>query len=230
MKVPSLNSAITKTKLETILAVYSTPYSYHIEQYPVVDGELMPSEALSEDKFKEVCRELKLINKTRIKEAPLSMNGFIPHNLIYSHIERRKFLIVFKEPPQKRYLRFTEESGLIDGYYDIPGIIYFYVNKTLWVYCYDKWLGNKTKLYAIVLPNINIENCSVCMGNVTIPHFNSVQEIVTQIPIFFWNSYFNEFRSNEIDEEIEALKNNKIVIKKKFYKNTLINIINDTLS
>lgn len=119
-------------------------------------------------------------------------HGTIPPNMLYCDTRAGKETYVWYNPPMKRQRFFSENLGLEDGVYHVPGTLYVVKGNTLYVFCFE---GKKPKMNAKALgvPYFNVyDNGRVCMGSAhpKIPDTErlSYEDIMDAWEDAFWGS------------------------------------------
>jgi len=207
-------------KLKQVISIYeSFSMTHYLEVHNVINNVLMPGEILGEDVFEHLCRRLN-IKKSKKKNREKLNIGVIPSNLFYFQQNQYGLDLIFYFKGDERKLLFKDENEFNDGMYHIPNTLYFYKNKSIYIYAFNKWEGQNTKLYHIAMPNV-ADDCSVCMGNVKREDRFNLIDIMNQTHESFWNSYFREWRIQNVDIAMKQWNNNRYVFNKIFYKGRL---------
>ena len=222
--IPQLNLLNNKIKLKMIIAVYENDYDYHMEYHPVKDNIIQSARNFSIMTMTEILKNLKLIRQKKEKTETITLNKFIPNNLVYLDVKANR--IMFRTKARSQEILFNHESGLDTGVYSIPNLLFVYRYRAISVYAFNKWENEKTKLYNIGLPNID-DKCDVCMGNVLRDSLSEVSDIMKQTETSFWNSYFGHWRY-ESEEDSSYYRNmwhnNQFICSKRNFISTLVNL------
>lgn len=207
-------------KLKQVISIYeNSSMTHYLEVHNVVNNTLMPGEILGEDVFAEFCQKMNVRKKQKKKFNKINV-GIIPFNLFYFQENQHGLDLIFYFEKGERELLFKEENKFKNGKYYIPNVLYFYKSKSIYIYAFNKWEGQNTKLYHIAMPNV-ANDCSVCMGNVKRDDFSDLTSIMNQTHESFWNSYFREWRITDENQAMERWNNNRYIFNKTFYKGKL---------
>ncbi|MCD7908390.1 MAG: prokaryotic E2 ligase family D protein [Clostridium sp.] len=145
-------------------------------------------------------------------EGEFSVNytyGKIPENLLYFDTNPATAKLIWYDKPGLKNMYFTENIGIEDGLYYMPGVIYQLTQEKLDIYAYKgKTPKMHTRLYKA--PFFNVTRTSVCLGNskaaeLTDRTFSNVMKYWESL---FWNSRFSSVGS-------QPTKSNLVVVTKK---------------
>lgn len=90
-------------------------------------------------------------------------HGRMPSNMLWCDSRRGHEKYIWFNPPQKRQMYFSKSLGIVDGVFNMPGIIYVTGNDRLEVFAFK---GEKpeedARLY--LAPYFNVSGSGVCLG------------------------------------------------------------------
>lgn len=132
--------------------------------------------------------------------AHLTAEQIIPENLL--HVSYSEGHVIWHTPPQRKYLQFTKNTGLIDGDAYVPAMIWKATKKKLFVWARaEKKTKRPTKdeqLFKAPFFNIYADG-SVCMGSVeAFPEKSKhgLEYFIEYWEAAFWNSTFSHLNVN----------------------------------
>lgn len=125
--------------------------------------------------------------------------GYIPTNIIGFADKLSHNLIMWRTETQKVSLTFKPDTGLKDGKYFVPGLVWIF-GQQLDLFAYKEWKGEQTELY--YAPFLNVNKRDVCLGTAssyidikqTEYSFKDVTSVVEKV---FWNSRFTHVSNTE---------------------------------
>ena len=118
-------------------------------------------------------------------------SGPVPANLLYADTRKGCEKYIWYNPPRKRKMYFSEQLGLPDGEYHVPGVIYEAGENSLSIYAFkDDVPGPDTKLYDG--PFFNTTKGSVCLGSSSLkrPSSPTYGQIMEYWEDRFWRTRF----------------------------------------
>ncbi len=140
----------------------------------------------------------KLVNvlATNTKEIDTSIHGVIPPNVLYCDTRIGKERLVWYRRREKRFLFFSESTGMPNGMVDIPPMLYCAERgKGLSVHCFK---GNKPKGKLYLAPFYNTNDEYVCLGSAkkTYPDERTFENIMKYWEDMYWKSEFVHILGN----------------------------------
>jgi PRTRC genetic system protein B len=136
-----------------------------------------------------------VIEKDAIKFSFSIADGVMP--LRFKMIGNEK-QITWYHPPQKKFLYFTKQMSIEDGFYPLPGLVFSLNDSDLSVYAVNEIPNEKTILYHAPFGNL-YEDGSVCWGNVDVDvKQTDFKKICKHIENLFFKSKFTHTNSDKI--------------------------------
>lgn len=171
------------------LIAYKSNYTRqsYVEYRKIVDGTMLAGKPLAK---KDAAAILKVYSDDSVDQA--IPYGMIPENLLYCDIAKSHY--VWFNPPRQRIMNFDKnikkKGNLVDGTYNMPGIIYCTIDKTLYVFAFS---GKKPKMNSKLFfgPFHNMYNDGrICLGNAkaTMNKNHTWENILLYWENLFWNS------------------------------------------
>ena len=184
--------------------------SYYFSFHQIVDENLSAGMPLTQETAGNIfnCLE-KEINKH-------SFRGLIPKNLLHFGFKGTLSLVwvVF---PKSCNLFFDSKTGISNGLYPIPKLVFALYGNTLKVFALKRndSINDSTTLYNAPFLNVNLRG-KVCMGSASINYdgFKHYEDIMGYVEKQFFNSVFTETHhfnivQGNIVNVMNSLKNKK---------------------
>ena len=166
------------------LIAYRSTSGYYLETRPVLPGGRLGAAKSVSLKF---LTDLASITTAREESQP---HGPVPANLLYADFRTGVRTMVWWEPPQERMMYFDRGTGLKDGLYHMPGIIYKATAGGLYIWAFE---GKKpsAKKRLITYPSFNqYADHRICLGDAKVNYPRDVtwQALEEHYRTLYWNS------------------------------------------
>lgn len=134
------------------------------------------------------------------RNSYLTSQGLMPENVL--HVGHAKGHVVWHTPPQRRTLRFTNQTGLLNGEANVPRMVWKATKSSLSVWALSGKRSARPKIDDPLChaPFFNIyENGSVCLGTVNAfeDRNGSLEDFTRYWEESFWNSSFSHLNIRE---------------------------------
>lgn len=178
--------------------------------FPIKNGKLKAETPISFDSLKAV---FEIFQNIKTEKKELSFKGIIPQNVVSFKNNAIEKKIIWTVKPSKKYLLFSDDLAIENGYYNLPKLVFELNKNTLSVFSVkNEILNENSKLYHAPFLNV-YKSGNICMGSASldISSFSYVEDVILYAENHFFNSVFTHTNHNKIIKEniVEYLKKTK---------------------